>query len=85
MTARRSDARNRGVPGCPLRIRDRPVSDPDAQETSLAAAWPGFVDEVAQRLRHAGEQILALGDPALAERVEARRAAQTQAVDESPE
>ena len=30
-------------------------------------------------------QILALGDPALAERVEARRAAQTQAVDESPE
>jgi hypothetical protein len=36
------------------------VSDPDAQETSLAAAWPGFVDEVADRLHRAGQEILAL-------------------------
>jgi hypothetical protein len=36
------------------------VSDSGAQDTGLAAAWPGFVDEVAQRLRRAGEKILAL-------------------------
>ena len=37
------------------------MSDSDAPDVGLASAWPGFVDGVAERLRRAGEEVLAIG------------------------